>query len=90
MYRTGDLARRLEDDAIEFLGRADRQIKLRGFRIECGEIEAQLRGQAGIKEAVVIARDGDTLTLRYRDYPKVPKFFRNRSGIALMASPAAS
>jgi hypothetical protein len=39
-------------------------------------------------EAIVIARDGDMLTLRFRDYPKLPKFFRHRNAIALMSPPA--
>jgi acyl carrier protein len=56
IYRTGDLARWLPSGEIEFLGRLDHQVKIRGFRIELEEIEEQLMGHEGIKEAVVIAK----------------------------------
>ncbi|PAK13803.1 non-ribosomal peptide synthetase [Burkholderia ubonensis] len=54
MYRTGDLARRRGDAALEFLGRRDRQIKVRGVRVEPGEVEAVLREAPGLREAVVV------------------------------------
>ncbi|HLG56797.1 MAG TPA: non-ribosomal peptide synthase/polyketide synthase, partial [Vicinamibacterales bacterium] len=59
MYRTGDLVRRRSDWQLEFLGRADQQVKIRGHRIELGEVEAALREAAGGREAVVIAREDD-------------------------------
>jgi amino acid adenylation domain-containing protein len=53
LYRTGDMGRYLPDGNIEFLGREDFQIKLRGYRIEAGEIEAALRQHPAVREAVV-------------------------------------
>ena len=57
MYRTGDLARYRTDGNIEFLGRADHQVKVRGFRIELGEIEAALGEHPAVREAVVVTQD---------------------------------
>lgn len=53
MYRTGDLARRRPDGVLEFLGRIDGQLKVRGFRIEPGEVEATLRRHPAIRDVVV-------------------------------------
>jgi amino acid adenylation domain-containing protein len=57
LYKTGDLARYLPDGNIEFLGRADTQVKLRGYRIELGEVEAALEQHPRVREAVVVARE---------------------------------
>jgi len=57
LYRTGDLARHRPDGNLEYLGRNDDQVKVRGLRIELGEIQAGLTAVAGIQEAVVVARD---------------------------------
>ena len=56
LYRSGDLARLLPDGSLEYLGRADHQVKLRGVRIEPGEIEAHLLAVPGTREAVVVVR----------------------------------
>ncbi|VBB05118.1 phosphopantetheine attachment site [Lucifera butyrica] len=56
MYRSGDLARWRPDGTVEFIGRMDHQIKLRGFRVELGEIEAELLKQPSVTEALVVAK----------------------------------
>ncbi|MFI6047719.1 amino acid adenylation domain-containing protein [Nocardia sp. NPDC051321] len=58
LYRTGDLGRYGRDGLIEFLGRTDQQVKIGGFRVELGEIEAVLREHTAIRDAVVLATGG--------------------------------
>jgi amino acid adenylation domain-containing protein len=68
LYRSGDLARASEDGKIEFLGRADAQVKLRGYRIELGEIESRLARHPGIRDAVAMVREdnpGDERLVAY-------------------------
>ncbi|HVR07182.1 MAG TPA: amino acid adenylation domain-containing protein, partial [Thermoanaerobaculia bacterium] len=57
LYRSGDLGRLLAGGELAYLGRIDHQVKIRGFRIELGEIEAALAEQAGVREAIVLARE---------------------------------
>src|SRR6202030_3541699 len=68
LYKTGDRARHQPDGAIEFLGRIDHQLKLRGFRVELGEIEAVLEQHPAVRDAVVVVREhasGDKSLLAY-------------------------
>ena len=58
MYKTGDLGMYLDSGEILYMGRSDNQVKIRGLRIELGEIESQLRKLDGVKDAVVVSRDG--------------------------------
>ncbi|TCP59320.1 amino acid adenylation domain-containing protein [Tumebacillus sp. BK434] len=57
LYKTGDLVRYRPDGALEFLGRIDQQVKVRGFRIETGEVEAAILVQPGVRDALVLAKD---------------------------------
>lgn len=103
LYRTGDLARYLADGTIEFLGRADHQVKVRGFRVELGEVEAVLRRHPAVREVVVLAVDDggvdtrlvayvvaqDTTSEALRDFVKqtLPDFMVPAACVCLEALP---
>ncbi|RKI73405.1 amino acid adenylation domain-containing protein, partial [Corallococcus sp. AB049A] len=89
LYRTGDKARWKQDGTLEFMGRLDFQVKLRGYRIEPGEVEATLRTHAGVRDAVALVRedvpgdarlvayvvtDGDTEVLREHVRRHLPEY----------------
>src|SRR5690606_28906526 len=73
VYRSGDLAKRLPNGEIEFLGRIDHQVKIRGHRVELGEIESLLTQESTIKDAVVTAIGADTQDRKLVAYLLVDK-----------------
>jgi amino acid adenylation domain-containing protein len=76
LYRTGDRARMLGDGTIEFLGRVDGQLKIRGYRVEPGEIEAVLRRHPDVDDAAVVGRpqdDGEPVLVGYVVAPTTPQ-----------------
>jgi amino acid adenylation domain-containing protein len=61
LYRTGDMGRRRPDGALDFLGRRDHQVKIRGVRIELGEVEAALEAHPGVRQSVAVVEEGRLL-----------------------------
>ncbi|MFW0789336.1 amino acid adenylation domain-containing protein [Gordonia sp. CPCC 205333] len=71
-YRTGDLARYRPDGSLDFLGRADHQVKIRGHRVELGEVEAALMSVDGVRDAVAVKNSGDGLSAVIVTDPAAP------------------
>ena len=97
LYRTGDRGRYLPDGQLEFLGRVDQQVKLRGFRVELGEIEAVLCRHEAVRDAIVLAREerliayvvGEVETAALRTYlqERLPDYMIPSAWVKLDALP---
>jgi amino acid adenylation domain-containing protein len=105
MYRSGDRARWNHDGEIEYLGRVDHQVKVRGVRVEPGEIEAVLRGHDGVSDVVVLPRplpagdhqlvayvigDADADTLRAHAAERLPQYMVPSAFVPLTAFPVTA
>ncbi len=88
LYRTGDVGRRVEEGEIEYMGRGDKQVKVRGYRIEVGEVEAALRESERVEEAAVVVeqdQQGSNSLVAF----VVPKLEVNYSGNDMSAMSSA-
>ncbi|KAE9771130.1 AMP-binding protein, partial [Escherichia coli] len=83
MYRTGDVARYLPDGAVEYLGRSDFQLKLRGQRIELGDIDSALMSLADVAQAVTHACVVNQATTREGDARQLVGYVVSASGLPL-------
>ncbi len=81
LFRTGDLARFMPDGTIECLGRIDRQVKIRGNRVELGEVEAVLSRYPGVGDCAVVARSGEARTTGGRAEPRLVAYFVSEAPI---------
>ena len=91
VYRTGDLGRYLLDGTVEFCGRADQQIKIRGFRVELEEIEHTLCEHSEVQQGVVVAHnDGDDVQLVAYVVPVAQDLFIHTNGSAKTDAPSDS
>ncbi|HVR07011.1 MAG TPA: non-ribosomal peptide synthetase, partial [Thermoanaerobaculia bacterium] len=86
LYRTGDLAHHRTDGLVEYLGRSDRQVKVRGIRVELGEVEETLLRDPDVREALVVLREGRLVAYVVgRDERLTVAGIRDRLALALPA-----
>ncbi|TWI63798.1 amino acid adenylation domain-containing protein [Bradyrhizobium huanghuaihaiense] len=91
VYRTGDMGRWRSTGTLSFLGRVDSQVKLRGFRVELGEIEAHIKADAAVNDAVVIVREdvpGDQRLVAYLVWSRPETYVNSLAGVLRSKLPA--